>query len=327
MTVNPDSDDKEDKDVKESNKKDDKAPDSGAKSSENLVKPPSLPPVLYNLRFDGLNFSEYNRLWSVQLQLYKRKITLPSADENHFRRGINPIENVKVYQVLRRLVAGQLEKRYILLASENFASDTDEFISFNITAGIKKWMERSPHATGLELDVHVDTPERVDTGLPLPPVINFEVPSFRKGDHDARLYVEKLSENERLPAPYNNKTRRKRQTVEGVNNEYCFVHPKETNCCIRELSVHFHDDLGWDFIRYPTSFTPNYCNGGCSTDWPSATDSTTLLMQLRESNPTAAPEPCCIAHKTKSLFVLAEINNVTALHEIPDMIVESCICR
>ena len=303
----------------------DTAPSSGKKGSkddEPTVKSPSISPVLYNLKFDDLDFSDYNRIFSIQLQLYQRKITSHSDSVSAMRRGMNPIETVNVYQVLRAP-----SKRYILLASEAVRSEDDGYVSFNISAGIKRWLERSPGDTSLELDVHIDTPELVDTGKFLPPVVEFDIPSG-KGEHGARLYVERLNERERLPGP-DSLRRRKRETVEGVNSQYCFDHPEESKCCIRPLTINFQEDLGpeFDFVLYPPSFTPNYCNGECSSVWPSATESTQFLMQLRESNPTAAPEPCCVPHRTRPLFVLIKIGDESSVQEIPNMITDSCICR
>lgn len=288
-------------------------PNSAGKSSP-------ISPFLYSLRFDTLDFSDNNRIWSVQLQLYKRKA--PSVPD-HYRRGMNPVENVKIYRVVRRFERGRWTKSYVLFASKNIPSVDEGLVSFNITSGVKNWLERDPQETSLELDVHIDTPERVDTGQVYPPVIVFDIPFYPRGTHDARLLVERLNEKERL-----GQGRHKRQTVKGVNSKYCFNNPNETNCCIKELSVDFHSDLGWDWILYPTSFKPNYCKGQCQNPlWAHATQSTSLLMQLRASNPTAAAEPCCVAHRTRSLTVLMVHNGNIILNEIPDMIVDSCICR
>ena len=50
-------------------------------------------------------------------------------------------------------------------------------------------------------------------------------------------------------------------------------------------------------------------------------------MKYRESNPTAAPEPCCVPHELKPLNVLMELEGELILYEIPEMITDSCICR
>ncbi len=209
-------------------------------------------------------------------------------------------------------------------------SDVEGYASFNLTDGIREWMRNSSsQQTSLDLSIHVDTPEIADTREPFPAAIVFDVLSQNSRDpQDARLVVERLNEKEKVHAQDKLARRRKRQTVEGVNSEYCLDNPNETNCCIRELSVNFHEDLGWDWVVYPETFKPNYCNGQCvEPRWPTATLSTSFLIKLRESNPTAAPEPCCVPHKMRSLKVLMVLNRELVLYEIPDMITDSCICR
>lgn len=292
-------------------------------SSKGTKKESSVSPVLYNLRFDEFDFSDSDRMWSVKLQLYKRKAPVDVTS----KRGMNPIEAVKVFRVLKTYAYGRSTKRYVLLASKNVPSDDEGYVSFNITSGVKNWVGED---SILELAVQIDTPQRVDTGLSLPPAITFDVPSHRKGEHNARLVVERLNEIERTGSNRLHDDlyrRRKRQTVQGVNSEYCFNNPSESNCCIKNLTVDFHEDLNWNWIIYPKRFQPNFCKGQCTKRWPSATQSTTFLMQLRESNPTAAPEPCCVAHKTRPLTVFMWLKGEVVLNEFPDMIVDSCICR
>lgn len=313
-------------DGKEEDKEEKKASSGkkgGANSSPNTAgKSPSISPVLYNLRFDDLeDLAEYNRVYSVKLQLYKRKA--PSTPL-HEGRGVNPVENVKVYRVLRTYSNGRSVKSHVLLASKNVASEEDDgLVTFNITAGVKSWLDTTPHETSLELDVHIETPEKVDIDRLFPPTIKFDIPSQGKEQQDARLLVEKLNEKEKMPRPDHMKRRKREVTLEDL----CRTNPNET-CCKRDLTVNFHEDLGLDFIRYPPSFTSNYCKGGCKNPHlPSATKSTEFLMTLRQSNPTAAAEPCCVPHRTRPLLVVMFLNNQIELEELPDMIVDSCICR
>lgn len=304
----------------------------------NLGKSKSLPktttttkgspisPVLYNLRFDDVDFSNSNRIWSVELQLYKRKV----QSEGNNKRGMNPVEAVQVFRVVRTYAYGYSTKRYVLLASKNVPSEDDGYVSFNITSGVKNWLVSDSEATSLELDIYIDTPQRVDTELSLPPTIAFDVPSERRGQHNAHILMERLNEIERIgfddDALYR---RRKRQTVRGISSEYCYNNTNETNCCIKELTVNFRDNPKFNWILYPHSFRPNYCKGQCTNlGWSYASKSTQYLIQLRNSNPTAAAEPCCVAHKTRPLTIfMRKPNGAVVLNDIPDMIVDSCICR
>jgi hypothetical protein len=296
--------------------------DKGGKitpSKKSKTKESPLSPVLYNLRFDELDFSSSNRLWSIKLDLYKRKAAL----ESNNKRGINPVDAVKVFRVLRTYAYGQLRKSYVLLASRNVASEDEGYVSFNITSGVKNWLSGTSDETTLELDVLIDTPRRVDTGLSLPPVVRFDIPSHDKGEHDARLLVERLHEIEGVGINSEGYRRRRRQ----VNNNFCAENLNTTNCCLRNLTIDFLElDLHTTIIL-PHTFDANYCQGQCRGDWASASRSTSNIMQLRENNPTAAAEPCCVPHKTRPLSVLMVVNGSVQVNDIPDMIVDSCICR
>ena len=316
-------DDEKGEEIKHSDK--DKIDDGNSKASSKSQEASSISPVLYNLRFDGLDFSDRGRLWSIKLQLYKRKVTL---GENS-KRGTNPVDAVKVFRVIRTFDFGQSVKKYVLLASKSVPSEDEGYVSFNITSGVKNWLASSTDETTLELDVQIDTPQRVDTGLSFPPAVAFDIPFRGKGEHNARLLVERLNEIERVGTNREHDNlyrRRKRQTVQGVNSEYCHDNPSTSSCCIRNLTVNFHE-LGLTQVIFPTTYQPNYCQGECRLNTASATRSTSFLMQLRETNPTAAAEPCCVAHKTRPLTVFMNIDGQVQLRDIPDMIVESCICR
>lgn len=284
----------------------------------------SLPPVLYSLRFDHLELARASRLWSVVLKLYKRKATIKSSG---VRRGTNPTDTVKVFQVIRK--SSNTVRQ--LFTTKNVRSENEGYVSFDITEGIKRWQEESSQQQTLELDVFIDTPEMVDSGLVLSPVITFDVPTYGKGERKAQMVVETLNSKENstvLNHAMHHRRKRQTTTAGGVNSEYCFNNPEETNCCIRDLTIDFSRDLGWDFIILPQTFQSNYCNGGCQNpNWPSATKSTEYLATFRQDNPTAAAEPCCVPHRMESLTVLMIVNDRFSIDELPDMIVKSCICR
>lgn len=292
---------------------------------------PSTSRPLYKVKFNDLDFiNQNNRIWSVTLQLYKRKAD--STTYADYTRGMNPVEAVKVFRVMKKFSDnGKWIKKHVLLAVKDVPSEDEGFVSFNITSGIKDWLQHDQSQMELELAVLIATPQSVDTGATFPSAIVFDVPSpttnkeYGTDAKNARLLVERLNEKERLDSIL--KRRRKRQQTVNIDNEHCFNNTDETNCCIKELTVDFKE-LGMDWIIYPPTFTPNYCKGQCTDlNWPTATHSTSYLIKLRESNPTAAAEPCCVAHDLQPLTVLMALNNEVVVNEIPDMITNSCICR
>ena len=306
----------------------------------------SLPPVHYSLRFDHLDLEQADRLWSASLKLYKRKVSIQSSDTS---RGVNPVETVNVFQVIKRSTSTGVMKVYRPFATKNIRSESDGYVSFNITEGIKRWrQEESYQSQSLELDVIVDTPVIVRSGLNLPPIIAFDVPTYGKGEtKKAQLVIETLSdrenlalsdsenmilnETESLTSVQSNSGHRRRKRIvslSGVSSEYCLNRSDEANCCVRPASVDFHSDLNWNWVIRPYSFEPNYCSGRCqSTSWPHASMSSEYLTQLRLNNPTAAPEPCCVPHEMESITLITLRDKRLQIEEIPNMIVKSCICR
>ncbi len=320
------------KGVEEEKSSSKKADNKEKEEEEESIKDPySVPPIKYSLRFDALDLNNTDNIWSVQLLLFKRKATLESY---HPKRGVNPIENVKVYHIISD---GYLSRRYEVLASKNVPSETDDgFVSFNITGGIKNWLTVTPphhnlHPSTIELEVMIHTPEAVESSLYFPPTITFDVPSYEKGEVNARLIVERLDEKEGLVTDFEesfNYDRKKRATIQGAGRAYCDANPDEPNCCVRPFTVNFAEDLDFNFVISPRSFQPNYCNGQCQDlRWPIATKSTENLIKLRQHNPTAAPEPCCVPHDTRPLQLLMVVNGMTVIREFPNMIIDSCICR
>lgn len=297
--------------------------DEADKSKETLEKD-SSPPTLYSLTFSNLELASSNRLWSVVLQLFKKKLHTST-------RGVNPNESVKIFLVEKD---GEVAKFEVLLAAKILRSEDDEYVSFDLTEGIKKWRNVSSEHQTLKLSVFVDTPLRLDTGSRLPPAIAFDVPTYGKSEGQPqrpRLVIETLHREESSTLQLNHSLmrRRKRSTISGaVSSEFCFKNPSESNCCIRNLTVNIQRDLRLNHILLPISFQPNYCSGSCSNSlWSSANLATKHLQNIRRNNPTAAAEPCCVPHTMRSLSVLMFVNNRLMVEDIPDMIVTKCICR
>ncbi len=278
---------------------------------------------MYNLTFENLKLATSSRLWSVVLRLYKKKLHTSS-------RGTNPTESVKIFQVDKN----NAQKLDTLLAAKILQSEDDEYVSFDITDGVKKWRNDSTTPQTLQLSVLVDTPWRLDTRSKLPPAIAFDVPTYGKSEgrpQRPQLVVETLHREEKS-APilkHSLRRRKKRQAVSGaVSTEYCFKNPTESNCCIRNLTINIKKDLGLNHVILPITFQPNYCNGSCSNSlWSSANLATKHLQDVRRNNPGAAAEPCCVPHTMKPLLVIMVLNNRVVVEDIPNMIVTSCICR
>ena len=260
-------------------------------------------------------------VWSATLQLYKRKII---SDSNSVKRTPNPTETIEVYWKSTFIDENGNNISYpVLITSQNVRTEEDRYETFDITEGVNRWLS-SGLSSQLEFEVVIRCSETVDTGLLYLPTVQFDVPnsSRGKGSNDANLVIKVIAENHKR-----NSTRTKRQSTVGISKEFCLANPEEENCCIKQTTVNFHEDLDFTWILAPSTFQFSYCAGLCPRIWPSGTTNLELRGQLRTMNPTASPEPCCVPHDTSSLTVLAFDGENLILLKLTEMIVDSCQCR
>ena len=290
-----------------------------------------ITPLVYKLTFNdlALSQSEMSSASSAELRLFKRKKIL---DNPQIKQDTNPTEKVEIFQVWNTTDGGGMGVRFI--TSENVGSERDEFVAFNVTKAIKAWQSNQNQSTTLSFEVRVRSPQSVESGLSFLPSIEFDVPNFGKSEHNAQLIVavptvsSDSGQSQEAGAQNGGNRRRKRQeTLEGISNSYCRTNSNETNCCIHDLVVDFHRDLNMTWVLAPRAYQVNYCEGNCPGYWPVATHSTTFLNEFRENNPLSTPEPCCIAASTSPLTMVVVINQRLYFNYVPDMVVNSCICR
>lgn len=289
-----------------------------------------IAPLVYKLSFSDLALgqSESAMEVSAELRLFKRKKIL---DYPQIKQDTNPSEKVEIFRVWNSTSRSGVELRFV--TSQSISSERDEFVAFNVTDAVKDWQSAQNQSHSLSFEIVVQSPQSLTSGLSFLPSIEFDVPGFGKGEHNAQLIiaVPALDEDILLAPDTNpqNVTRRlKRQSEsEGIDNQHCRNNPGESNCCLRELIIDFHRDLNMTWVLAPRSYQVNYCEGLCPDYWPTATYSTDFLISFRKNNPLAAPEPCCIAASTAPLIMVVVINNRIYFNYVPEMIINSCICR
>ena len=86
------------------------------------------------------------------------------------------------------------------------------------------------------------------------------------------------------------------ETLVEESNETCSLHP---------LSINFQDDLGFDFIILPKSFSANYCLGTCLYNEGPAVYQ--FYHLLGPNSPASSIQPHCIPRTYRSLEVLLKI--------------------
>jgi len=194
---------------------------------------------------------------------------------------------------------------------------------FEITEAVQQCLDIDPFKTELHLEIEIklNPPANWHTYgdssfYEVDPYIFFQNDNADL-ETDTQLIVFAVNERDAEDS-----RRRKRQ----VTKDFCFSN-FTANCCVRNLTINFQEDLGWTWIAAPESYDPNYCSGDCPYLWPSATLFAEVLQTLKLLNPTAAAEPCCVAEDLLPLTILRYENGLPIVEPLSDMIVDSCICR
>lgn len=188
---------------------------------------------------------------------------------------------------------------------------------FTITEALRQCLNEQQYKTMLNLELEI----KLDPSNPLYNSIDpyaFFQNSVASLTNTTQLVIFTVNERD-----VENARRRKRQ----VTKEFCFA-TNTSNCCVRNLTINFHEDLNWTWVIAPIEYTPNYCSGGCPYLWPSATPHAEALQTLKFLNPAASAEPCCVPALLLPLTIIREDESGNLIFEpLSEMIVESCHCR
>ena len=221
------------------------------------------------------------------------------------------------------------EDKELVVETKIISTDNDEYVSFNATDAVDKWLEINQASAGMiDLEVVISCPESLSSKKMFLPAVEFDVGS-EPSNTTAKLVVSflKLEELNDMSSPSSSAGMRRKRQVTRLDGPFCYANPKEPNCCIRNLTIDFEKDFGWTWILSPKSYDPNYCTGLCPYFWPSISDSTRLLQTYRAFNPASAVEPCCAPEKLKPLVVMYAASGRLVLQLLNNMIVDNCICR
>ena len=293
-----------------------------------------ISPLSYKVTFDDLSLSEDEipTVLFAELRLFKRKKIL---DNPEIKQDTNPTEKVEIFQVWNSTRASSgMNIRFI--TSENVGSERDEFVAFRVTDAIRNWHAHRNQSNSLNFEVRVRPPQSISSGLPFLPSIEFDVPNFGKGEHNAQLVIAipsvdrstQISQDLLDAESQGGNKRRRRQAVLGnISTTYCRNNPEEQNCCFRELIIDFHKDLNMTFVLAPTKLDVNYCEGLCPNYWPVNTHSSYFLRNYREDNPLSSPEPCCAPAATRNITLVVFRDNMLYFNFLEDMIIDACTCR
>lgn len=200
------------------------------------------------------------------------------------------------------------------------------YITFDTTSAVTKWIEMNDNREvgEIKFEVIIRPPILISTNKPLAPVIEFDLSL-----NTTAQFVVVLAQPEAMLDMSTSSRRRRQSQVTRLDTKFCFSAPKEKRCCVRELTINFAKDLGYTWISEPKEYQANYCLGLCPAFWPTIAMSTDFLRKYREQNPGFAVKPCCGSEELSPLSVLIDIGDGSdaSIESLPDMVLESCICR
>lgn len=198
---------------------------------------------------------------------------------------------------------------------------------FDITSAVELWVSKGIHGpVVLEVTVFCYSSANCslldDKGVPPAHVLY----SYSTQDLDKVPRIIVTSKNP-VEAEHQKRYRRQSQTGSGVG----LCNANQSTCCLKPLSINFHEDLGFDFIISPASFEANYCEGVCPRQASVEPALMTpqlfnLLSRLGSGHPAASIEPCCAGNEYRNLEVLMKVDGLLMIEVLQQVIVTSCRC-
>ena len=272
------------------------------------------PPLIYRFTFFINTTSPYpdREIMSSQLLLFQ-------SISSNGRQILNDVETIELSFVYKTNYGYSTFETKQEILETKVVNVEEKYISFDTTHAVRKWMELNIRETGeIMFEVTIKSPEILLNNQPLSPILEFNTSEPKT----ATFIINYSSNIENLS------TFRKKRQISKLDEQFCFANPNEPNCCVKSLKIDFANDLNYTFVVMPREYDPNYCSGFCPSFWPTASNSTTILQDYKERNPSFAVEPCCAPDELGSLSMLLSLGeNQFAIQTLPNMIIKSCICR
>ena len=182
------------------------------------------------------------------------------------------------------------------------------YISFNITKAAVRWFQQKLKKVALTLTIRCISSCHCD----LKPEHQVRFSTSSKNMKAPHLVMETY----RSPIMHNQRRRRNSR----FHDQLCSN--SSQTCCLRELTVNFQRDLGWNFVILPAEIYVNYCGGLCLL----GTDLTPRQFDVLAGIHSSA-YPCCSGATHEPVSMLIDNGNGTLdILELPKMTVTSCHC-
>ncbi|XP_062521620.1 transforming growth factor beta-2 proprotein-like [Corticium candelabrum] len=212
----------------------------------------------------------------------------------------------------------------ILLDTKRLTCTRSDYVEFDITRAVKTWATRKSENYGIEVEVVSDGCNRSPYRYTTTPYSMYLQPNGSNVPLERRptLFVT----SDIGYSVYTTRGRRRRQTLD---SRFCkSLHPKNTNCCIRDFKLNLKKDLDWDWIVQPKVINVNQCSGLCPPTWADDANHTQIINQFRTLNPAGSVAPCCTPKTFEDVEIMYfnGISRRPVMGTLSNMIVTSCVC-
>ena len=253
----------------------------------------------YDIEFDikGSDLNSHSHL--VELMVYK---------ENAHCSSIQKQQNS--FQLVEIIEKSNASQGKVIAVEIIDVCDQKGYISFDVTKAAVRWIQQNLRIVDLILTVKCISSGQCD----LQPENQVRFSTSNKQMKRPHLIVETFVKPK--VSMLQNK-RRKRAT-----SRYPFCSNNTKTCCLKELTVNFKKDLGWNFVKKPEEIYVNYCDGLCPLGTSVTPSHFELLAGIHSSS-----FPCCSGATYEPVTMLvANSNGTTGVLELPKMTVTSCQC-
>ena len=195
---------------------------------------------------------------------------------------------------------------------------TEGFEVFNILPAVRTWLTQD--VTNVTLLVTIKCLSSSDCGL----LYKTEQQVMKFKDYDAHEQAPRILVSSRNPLEAETRTKRQ-SSIPGVS----FCSESQSTCCLKKLTIDFHNDLGFTFIKQPRFIQANYCEGVCPTyqSGDLMTPSVYKFLSKLQGSPASSIEPCCAGNTFNDVSIVLQVTNTSyVIESLKQVEVTSCRC-
>ena len=237
-----------------------------------------------------------------------------------------PVENFKwlesnqTVKVVKLIPSGKKHIR-IPLAVKTLSTGSFGFKVFELTVDKGSWLKDCIQNTSgyIELEVSIYS-SRTEKGDEIPPSLVFETDPVNISTIPRLVFM-----NEAISTAQIDTQRSKRLTVDQIGNTR-FCSNLSTSCCLRNMTLDFHQDLGFEFVKKPRTINFGYCKGLCPLSYGRFLETPQVYLYTNKKNKTITP--CCTAGGYADLHLLLyEPIDGKYLYTLENTIALNCKCK